>query len=137
MRSDRNIGFDPAAGETRTYRVDRIETWELLGEFDDPRDVEVPATDEWFRDDDLPVATIEVGPTGGWVVERYPTRRVDALADGWRVDVTVAREAWLGELMLRLGPTARVVAPAALADVGARAARELLARVKSVLRRFW
>jgi proteasome accessory factor C len=121
------VADDHSKDDERNFRVDRIETWEPLGEFDDPRDVEVPATDEWFRDDDLPVATIEVGPTGGWVVERYPTRRVDALADGWRVDVTVAREAWLGELMLRLGPTARVVAPAALADVGARAARELLA----------
>lgn len=121
------IADDHSSSEQRIFRVDRIESWQPLGEYDDPRDVEVPATDEWFHDTDLPVATIEVGATGGWVVERYPTRRAEPTASGWSVDVTVAREDWLGELMLRLGPSARVVAPAHLADVGARAARDLLA----------
>ncbi|MFZ9628757.1 MAG: helix-turn-helix transcriptional regulator [Ilumatobacteraceae bacterium] len=121
------IADDHSKDEERIFRIDRIDGWQPLGEYDDPREVDVPATDEWFRETSLPIVTIEVGASGGWVVERYPTRRAEPIAGGWRIDVTVAREDWLGELMLRLGPTARVVAPADMVDVGARAARELLA----------
>ncbi|MFM7046245.1 MAG: helix-turn-helix transcriptional regulator [Ilumatobacteraceae bacterium] len=117
---------DHQSGEERVFRVDRIDLCERTGIYDDPREVDVPESDEWFLDEDHPVATIEVDRTGGWVVERYPFRRAEPLGDGWRIDLTVATREWLAELMLRLGPTARVVSPPDLADVGTEAARRLL-----------
>ncbi|MFM2182741.1 MAG: putative proteasome accessory factor [Actinomycetota bacterium] len=120
-------GDDHRSGEERIFRIDRIDMCERTGIFDDPREVKVPESDEWFLDDDLPVATIEVDRTGGWVVERYPFRRAEQRGEGWSVDLTVATREWLAELMLRLGPTARVVSPPELTDVGTEAARRLLA----------
>lgn len=118
---------DHQSGEERMFRLDRIESCEPLDVFDDPREVEVPESHEWFLDDDLPVATLELGAAGGWVIERYPFRRAEQIDGGWRVDLTVARREWLAELLLRLGAAARVVSPPELAGAGAAAAAELLA----------
>lgn len=120
------IADDHSVGEQRTFRIDRIDGCEPTGELDEPRSVEAPAGDAWFVGTDLPRVTLELDRAAGWVIERYPTRGVLDTGAGWKVDLTVAREDWLAELLLRLGPSARVVEPAELADVGARAARDLL-----------
>ncbi|MDO9175068.1 MAG: WYL domain-containing protein [Actinomycetota bacterium] len=125
------IADDRRSGEERTFRIDRIETCELTGAVDPLRDVEVPSGESWFSDDELPTATLRVPASGGWVAERYPTRAVTADGDGWLIEVTVASERWLRDLMLRLGPEARVVEPAEWALVGARAAEALLERYRT------
>lgn len=122
------IADDHLSGEERTFRIDRIERSELTGTIDEPREVEVPHADTWFADDELPVAVLRVPASGGWVAERYPTRSVQADADGWRIEVTVASERWLRDLLLRLGPEAHVVEPAEWVHLGAHAAAELLRR---------
>lgn len=121
------IADDWSVGEQRTFRIDRIDACAPTGEFDDPREVVAPSADDWFAGTDLPVVTLELGAAGGWVVERYPTRRVVETPGGWEVDLTVAREDWLAELLLRLGPVGRVRSPDEWADLGARAAATLLA----------
>lgn len=122
------IADDQRSGEQRTFRIDRIESWEPTGVIDPPREVDVPAADEWFADDELPAALLQVPAAGGWVAERYPTRSVEADGDGWVIEVTVASERWLRDLLLRLGPDAVVLQPAEWRGLGATAAAELLAR---------
>ena len=122
------IADDHRSGELRTFRIDRIETWARTGVVDGPRDVAVPTGDSWFTDDELPVAHLRVPASGSWVAERYPTRSVTRMDDGWAIDVTVASERWLRELLLRLGAEATVVDPPEWRDLGSRAAAELLAR---------
>ena len=122
------VADDHLSGEQRTFRIDRIEQWERTGVIDSAREVEVPSVDTWFLDTDLPTATLRVPLAGAWVAERYPTRSLVRHADHLLIEVTVASESWLAELLLRLGADASVVAPAAWSGVGARAAAELLQR---------
>lgn len=122
------IADDQRSGELRTFRIDRIEQASLTGEVDVPREVEVPRGDSWFADDELPAALLKVAATGNWVADRYPTRSVQPDGEGWLIELPVASERWLRDLLLRLGADARVIEPAAWVDLGAAAARELLRR---------
>ncbi|MCX6520348.1 MAG: WYL domain-containing protein [Actinobacteria bacterium] len=125
------LADDDRSGEERTFRIDRILSCERTGRLDVVREVAVPGGDEWF--DDLPAvdtATLRIGPGGRWVVERFPVRSIadDPAGGGWQVvELAVASEGWLRQLLVRLGPDAEVVAPPAWRDLGARAAAELLA----------
>ncbi len=122
------IADDHRSGEERTFRIDRIEQAQLTGTLDEPRDVEVPHADSWFADDELPVAVLRVPTSGVWVAERYPTRSVQPDGDGVRIEVTVASERWLRDLLLRLGAEASVVEPVEWVHLGAAAAGEVLRR---------
>ncbi len=121
------IADDHLSGESRTFRIDRIEALATTGVIDTPRDVEVPAGGMWFADADLPTARLRVAASETWVAERYPTRSVSAIKNGWELVVSVASEHWLEQLLLRLGADAQVVGPPEWRDLGARAARTLLA----------
>ena len=121
------IADDHLSGESRTFRIDRIETAEATGVIDAARDVDVPADGSWFADADLPTARLRVPVSQTWVAERYPTRSVTQTEHGWELVVSVASERWLAQLLLRLGADAQVVEPAEWKDLGARAARTLLA----------
>ncbi len=77
------------------------------------------------------LARLTVPSSARWVIETYPTEHVQEGSDG-RLEVTLAvgGEAWLERLMLRLGPTAEVLEPNDLTQVGRRAATRLLARYR-------
>lgn len=122
------VADDHASGEERIFRLDRIDGCVSTGVLDEPRDVDAPVSDEWFKDADLPSVRLLLAPSAGWVVERYPTRSVRETADGVEVELTVTRERWLRELLLRLGTAAQVVEPERWRDLGARAATAVLAR---------
>lgn len=122
------IADDQLSGEERTFRADRIHHAAPTGDIDEPREVTAPAVDSWFADADLPVVSLRVPQAGYWVAERYPTRSVTELEDGWRIELPVASEGWLGELLLRLGAAAQVEAPDMWRDLGARAAAVLVQR---------
>jgi predicted DNA-binding transcriptional regulator YafY len=62
------------------------------------------------------------------VVERYPVVASESTAEGVRVVLSVAHEAWLAELLLRLGPDATVVAPLEWGSL----ARDAAAALRSV-----
>lgn len=121
------IADDHLSGESRTFRIDRIEKVEATGVIDAPRDVEVPSDGSWFADAELPTARLRVPKSETWVAERYPTRSVTQVEGGWELVVTIASERWLEQLLLRLGAAARVIEPAEWKDLGARAARAVLA----------
>lgn len=118
------------ARDVRRFRADRIEA--------------VRPTEETFAPVDLgpavPLDVFEPGPDdrrvtmvlpagAGWVVEAYPTERVETIADGRVRVVLVAGELpWLERLLLRVGPGAVVEEPEDLRSLGAQAAQRLLAR---------
>jgi proteasome accessory factor C len=122
------VADDDRSGEERIFRIDRIDHWTLTDESDPPRLVEVPTGDAWFDDaPDLPVVRVRVGPAGHWLVERFPTRSVTHDGDDVIVEMVVANERWLEQVLLRLGPHAKVLSPDAWKDMAAQAAAELLA----------
>jgi len=123
------LADDDRSGEERTFRIDRVEAWTPTGERVEPRAVEVPSGDSWFdeRAEDLPRVTLRLRPGGRWVLGRFPTASLTADGDDLLVELVVASERWLEQLLLRLGPHAEVVEPSAWGDLAARAARRLLA----------
>jgi predicted DNA-binding transcriptional regulator YafY len=72
-----------------------------------------------------------VPASGKWVAERYPTTSVTPDGPGWLIEVTVASEGWLRDLLLRLGAQATVVSPPEWSGLGADAAAELLSRYEA------
>lgn len=118
---DQSVG-----GEVRTFRIDRIEACERTGIIDDRREVPAPDVDTWYADTELPVVTLHLPVAARWVVERYPHRAVRAVDGGLEVDLTVANDEWLDELLLRVGAQGRVVAPAEWSGRGPAAALRLL-----------
>jgi proteasome accessory factor C len=126
------IADDDRSGEERIFRIDRILHHEATGETVALREVEVPMGDAWF--DDLAEAsgavraTLELEPSGRWLVERYPVRVLDDATPVWRVELAVSSERWLRDLLVQLGTAARVVAPDAWTGLAAHAAAELLVR---------
>jgi proteasome accessory factor C len=122
------IADDHRSGEERTFRIDRIEQWTPTGEVDEPRAVAAPAADEWFLDDDLRTARLELPASAAWVVERYPVRAVEHAGTRLVVELAVTDERWLRELLLRLGSEAAVLSPDEWRHLGADTAATLLAR---------
>lgn len=124
------VGDDERSGEERTFRIDRVEAWAFTGEIVAPaseRVVVPPQPDAWFVDQrDLPTATLRLSAAGRWAVERLPVRSERTDGTDTLVEVVVASERWLAELLLRLGSAAVVESPAEWADLGARHARALL-----------
>lgn len=116
------------AGGPRTFRLDRIEEVRATGERFDPPTLGADA----FRHEpgeDAPDVVLAVPAEARWMTETYPVRQVRELADGsLEVTLGLLSPRFLERLLLRLGPQARVLEPAELADVGAKAARRILAR---------
>lgn len=121
------LADDDRSGEERIFRVDRIDEWTVTDESDRPRLVEVPTGDAWFDDaPDLPVVRLRVAPAGQWLVERFPVRSVTHEVDDVVVEMVVASDRWLEQVLLRLGRNARVESPPEWIDAAAKAAAALL-----------
>lgn len=111
------------AGETRRFRVDRIDALTVLDEPAAPPPDARPAPIEgriFQPGADLPLVTLRVGRGARWVTEYYPCERVEQSEAGWVVSLRVTDLDWAQRLVLGLGPEVTVLAPAALAErVGA------------------
>jgi proteasome accessory factor C len=113
-------GWCHRAEAVRTFRLDRIAEVRVL---DIPAEVPPQAQ---LRDLDAglfqpspddAVVTIALQPSGAWVSEYYPCESVDRADDGTSVvRLRTADTRWVRRLMLRLGRSGRVLAPASLAD---------------------
>ncbi|MEO7372259.1 MAG: WYL domain-containing protein, partial [Ilumatobacteraceae bacterium] len=132
------VADDSRSGESRTFRVDRFETWERTGEIDPTSKgiatVAPPSGDQWFTDGDVPSVLLRLAPQARWVAERYPLRDERSDTDGSGaavVRMAVANEQWLRTLLLRLGPHGTVLEPVEWHDLGADAARQLLRRYET------
>ncbi|MEZ5218295.1 MAG: WYL domain-containing protein [Ilumatobacteraceae bacterium] len=121
------LADDHLSGEERVFRIDRIERVERTGARFEGRDVVPPTETGWFAGDDLPRVTLRLDPAQRWIVERYPADSVDTDESGaMLVTMPVTSEAWLARLLLRAGPTARVVAPAEFQTLASRTAARVL-----------
>ncbi len=119
-------GWCHRVDDERLFRVDRIATATPLESTFKPPGT-APELAAYRPDADDPRVTIDLEPPARWVVEQYPTEKVEELGDGrLRVTLVASQPAWLERLLLRLGPHATVVG----GDGGrvAGAARRLLAR---------
>ncbi len=119
------------ARDERMFRVDRIRSVKGTGETFEPGATEFETGDVYTpRPSDARV-TLELAPAAAWVAESHPTEAVTERADGSLLIVlAVSERAWLERLLLRLGPDARVVAPAEFANLAADAARRSLGRYR-------
>ncbi len=112
--------------DERLFRIDRVrEARRLDTSFEPPQ---TPPELALFRArPDDPRVTLELDPPARWVAEQYPVEKVQELGDGRaRVTLAVSEQAWLERLLLRLGPSGRVVDGDS--SVGEMAARRLLSR---------
>ncbi|MBB4931530.1 proteasome accessory factor B/proteasome accessory factor C [Lipingzhangella halophila] len=106
--------------DVRLFRLDRVLDMTVL-----PVLAEVPSTarhrdlsDGVLQTSDADaLVTLELEPRARWVTEEYVCTAVEELPDG-RVRATLRTPApgWVRRFALRLGPHARVVAPAELAE---------------------
>jgi proteasome accessory factor C len=120
-----------ADGE-RLFRVDRVRAVRPTGEAAPPH----PSAggddlvDLVYRPDPSdPRVQLRLRPDAAWVAESLPTEDAKPRADGgWDVVLAVSGPAFLERLLLRLGPAATVVGPAAARATRAGAARRVLAR---------
>lgn len=121
--------FCRSSGDHRVFRVDRITSIDLTADTFERTDTRTSVV-SFQPPAELDRVTIEIPPTGSWILDQYPHDEATELANGRRrVTLAVSARPWLERLMLRLGPDARVVdAPSHLADAGPDAARRLLTR---------
>ena len=119
-----------AARDDRVFRLDRIlSATELDSPVGDaaarPRDL----TGAWFAGRATIPVTLRLRPRARWVTEYYPVGATrPGPDDTLDVDLEVASEEWLSQLLLRLAPYATVVSPPHLAETFTALARETLGR---------
>ena len=118
------------AEKVLTFRVDRIEDMRRTGNAPappvkrGPRQSVRPAPGA-----DTETVTITVGPHGRWVAENYPLESLDELKSGkLRMTLTVAGDAFLERLLLRLGDDVKVNRPLSKKNSLQEAAGRILRR---------
>jgi len=113
----------------RIFRLDRVRDARPLDTtFQPPED---PPTLGLFRATaDTPRVTVELSRDARWVIDQYPVESVEEIADGGlRVVMAISARPWLERLLLRLGPSARLVdGPLELRDSGPTAAARIVRR---------
>lgn len=107
--------------DVRLFRLDRVVSLEVLDVAAQvPAQVRVRDVDEGLFQpspaDEL--VTLELAPPARWVADYYPCQSVEEL-DGGRLAVRIGTPdtGWVRRLLLRLGGSARVLDPPALADI--------------------
>lgn len=121
--------FCHRAEGTRRFRVDRVLAADPTGVVVPADTHPVPDPGPYVPTPDATVARVEVGPDGAWLLEAVPLLSATARSDGgWQVTLAVSSAAWLGRLLVRLGPAARVLSPPELVGTGIETARRILAR---------
>jgi proteasome accessory factor C len=118
-----------SAEAPRLFRLDRIAAAEALDTPIStppaaPRDL---ADGIFAQSDDTTLVTLLLAPAARWVVEYYPVEAVRPKRGGAvEVDLLVADRRWLGRLLLRLSPHAKVLEPQEYAADFAAAAHAAL-----------
>jgi proteasome accessory factor C len=114
------------------FRADRVSAVRPTGEHFDAQPAAQPAPGVFEPGPDTPIVTLELPKHGGWVSETYPVEDVEELKNGrLRVRMAVSGDAWLARLLLRVGPTAKVLEPKEMRGASSAAAQRVLARYRS------
>ena len=122
-----------SVGAGRVFRLDRVRDATLTDLPFTPAEEASDAMDGIPIDGSVPEVVLELDPEVHWVVDQYPHSALDRLGDGRvRVTLPVTADRWLERLLLRLGPSGRIVsAPAGLGeDLRAAAATRVLSRYR-------
>lgn len=122
-----------SAEKTLTFRIDRIEAVTPTGQTAAPPvAAEAAQPVRVAPGADTETVTLTVGPRNRWVIEYYPTEQVDELKSGrLRITLTIAGDAFLERLLLRLGDDVTVNRPAPKKSMQADVARRILARYEA------
>lgn len=120
-------GFDVGREAERTFRFDRIESWVDSGRTDTRS---VSPRRPWFEDaEDVRDVSILIDSGWLWVLDQYPLIESTSTDDGRaRIRLVVTSDRWLERLMVRLGTHGTIESPDELRNLGAAAARRILAR---------
>jgi proteasome accessory factor C len=124
------------AGDLRRFRLDRIATATAVDGPGTPEDrPDGPAAadlEPFVPGPDSQLVTLSLDPTTTWLLDSVPSAApARTVGDKLEVEIFVGGVAWLERLLLRLGPDARVVAPAEYASVAADAAARILERYRT------
>jgi proteasome accessory factor C len=120
------IAWCHLAGGERDFRIDRIRSLRRMGERFEKREPTMKLGQAFQPASTVTAVRLELSPEQRWVLETYSVRDVEECDGRVQLTLDVAGEPWIERLLLRLGPTARVSAPEAWFDLGARAATRLL-----------
>ena len=129
-------GYCYASEAVRTFRFDRIVDASVLAVAADPpqawRDQTPDAPNVFHPSPQDTVVTLELGAGAAWVPDYYACEALTHAPDGSVLaTMRVADPRLVLRLVLRLGGSARIVQPAALAAEAAQAATDALARYAS------
>jgi predicted DNA-binding transcriptional regulator YafY len=117
------------ADALRTFRADSFKAVRDAGPVETPRDGAMPAPRPFVPAADAEVAIIRVSPDAAWLADSVPiVARRDEGGGLVTVALAVSGPAWFDRILLQAGPYALVVAPEALLDRAAEAARRVLRR---------
>ncbi|MED5438246.1 MAG: WYL domain-containing protein, partial [Actinomycetota bacterium] len=122
-----------SVGAGRVFRLDRVRDATLTDLPFTPAEKANEAMDGIPIDGSVPEVVLELDSEVHWVVDQYPHSALDRLDDGRvRVTLPVTADRWLERLLLRLGPSGRIVsAPEGLGeDLRAAAATRVLSRYR-------
>jgi proteasome accessory factor C len=101
----------------------------LEASFEAPTDRPANTTDVYHPRSDDPRVVLDLDPPAHWIAEQYPNEGVDSLPDSvLRVTLRTSQRAWLERLLLRAGPSVRLVEGDR--QVAPEAARRILARYR-------
>jgi proteasome accessory factor C len=122
-------GWCRRAEAMRTFRLDRVLAADVLQERASvPADAAGPDLGTGALRPDGPTLTLDLAPGARWVADEYPVDSVVSLPGGGaRVALPVSDPRWVVRLLLRLGGSATVVAPAEIASAVAQEALKALA----------
>ncbi len=104
------LADDDRSQSRRTFRIDRIESFEPTGKVFDVETATAP--DRFFEDREVPRATVHLAPSARWVLDQYPFDEMTELGTGWvEARLPVSSDRWLAKLLIRLGPDAVLIDP--------------------------
>ena len=120
------------AQDDRAFRVDRIQDVAELDSAVTDHGAARALKSDWLSEGSTRV-TLRLAPAAQWVPEYYPVAGSRPGPDGaLDVDVDVASEGWLRQLVLRVAPHATVLSPAGLAESVTAAAQAALRQYTDV-----
>lgn len=122
-------GLCHATGKVLSFRVDRVRAAERTGDRFEPPPLVSDGADVFHPGPDTETVVLDLPGRARWVVESYPTEKVESRArNRLRVTMAIGGPAFLERLLLRVGPSAKIVSPKERRSAGSDAAARILAR---------
>ena len=121
-------GYCRYAAADRLFRVDRIDSVDLLSELYEPSVADASSIVRYEPSPDDHVVVFTVGPSSRWVTEYYPVEAEPLPNGGQRVTMRVSDPLVAARLLLRLGADATLISGDAVAEALADLRNRVLSR---------